>query len=123
MFRHDINHKTSSASLTLIKSLAKGLGYFPLLVHHILNFVEAVNKLGNCRNKALKFIIQDIIIFQLKLIEYLVPLIKVEDRPLSSLEGELTHVHARAPALDRVTGIGILVVIKLKLCRIVYSVS
>ena len=60
MFRHNINHKTSSASLTLIKSLAKGLGYFPLLVHHILNFVEAVNKLGNCRNKALKFIIQDI---------------------------------------------------------------
>ena len=46
--------RTLSASLALIKSLAKGLGNFPLLIHHILNFVEAVNKLGNCCNKALK---------------------------------------------------------------------
>ena len=94
------------------------MGNFSLLVHNILYFVEAVNKLGNCRNKALKFIIQDIIIFQLKLIQYLVPLIKVEDGSLSSLEGELAHIHARAPALDRVAGILILVVIKLKYIKV-----
>ena len=49
-----------------------------------------------------------------KMITDLVPLIKVEDGSLSSLEGELAHIHARAPALDRVAGILILVVIKLK---------
>ena len=47
--------KTLSTSLALVKSLTKGLGNFSLLVHNILYFVEAVNKLGNSRNKALKY--------------------------------------------------------------------
>ena len=46
---------TLSASLALVESLAKCLGNFSLLVHNILNFVEAINKLGNSRNKALKY--------------------------------------------------------------------
>ena len=47
--------KTLSTSLALVKSLTKGLGNFPLLVHNIFYFVEAVNKLRNSRNKALKY--------------------------------------------------------------------
>ena len=53
-----------------------------------------------------------------KLLTDLVPLIKVEDGPLPPLVGKLAHIHTRAPTLDRVAGILVLVVIKLKSYRV-----
>ena len=53
----------------------------------------------------------------------LIPLVKVKDGPLSSLEGELTNIHAWTRASDRVTGVDILVVIKLKFWKFIHKID
>ena len=42
-----------TTGFTLIKSLSKGLGYLPLLIHHIFNLVQTLNKLWNGGYEAL----------------------------------------------------------------------
>ena len=69
----------------------------PLLIHHILNFVQTLDQWNNGRNKTLEIV--KINIISRKYLHctcvdtHLVALVEAEHCALSSLERELAHVH------------------------------
>ena len=95
-----------STGFTLIKSLPKRLGDLSLLIHHILDFVQTLNKLRNGRYEALEH--NNDYNWNSSYSESdLVSLVEVEYRPLAPLIGKLSDI--RAGPADVITSVLVLV--------------